>query len=118
VATRARDPQKRPSEYDEIVDVFSRFRLCKSWLITGGGQGSRVSERIDSELLKHGWQFENSVTRRDELQEIFDELGREASYGASTTHMSKLLPRIRGGGGAGCPLLVLGIRKSLYDKGS
>ncbi len=28
--------------------------------------------------------------------------------------MSKLLPRIRGGGGGGCPLLVLGISSKLY----
>lgn len=54
------------------------------------------------------------VTRCDELQEIFDSLGRGSSYGSSTTHMSKLLPRIEGGGGAGCPLLVFGIRKTLY----
>jgi hypothetical protein len=54
------------------------------------------------------------ITRCDELQEIFDQLGRGSSYGASTTHMSKLLPRIQGGGGAGCPILVLGIKKSLY----
>jgi len=54
------------------------------------------------------------ITRCDELQDIFNELGRGSSYGASTTHMSKLLPRIEGGGGAGCPILVLGISKSLY----
>lgn len=54
------------------------------------------------------------VTRCDELQDIFDALGRGSSLGSSTTHMSKLLPRIIGGGGAGCPLLVFGIRKSLY----
>lgn len=54
------------------------------------------------------------ITRCDELQEIFKELGRGSSYGASTTHMSKLLPRIEGGGGAGCPILVFGISKSLY----
>jgi len=47
------------------------------------------------------------ITRCDELQDIFDEFQRGNSYGASTTHMSKLLPRIEGGGGAGCPLLVL-----------
>lgn len=57
------------------------------------------------------------ITRCDELQDIFDDLGRGSSYGASTTHMSKLLPRIQGGGGAGCPILVFGIRKSLYAKG-
>jgi hypothetical protein len=56
------------------------------------------------------------VTRCDELQEIFDGLGRGTSYGSSTTHMSKLLPRIQGGSGGGCPLLVLGIRKSLYQE--
>jgi len=54
------------------------------------------------------------ITRCDELQEIFKELGRGSSYGASTTHMSKLLPRIEGGSGAGCPLLIIGISKKLY----
>ena len=54
------------------------------------------------------------VTRCDELQTIFDGLGRGKSYGSSTTHMSRLLPRINGGGGGGCPILALGIRKELY----
>lgn len=54
------------------------------------------------------------ITRCDELQDIFNELGRGPSYGASTTHMSKLLPRIQGGSGGGCPILVFGISKSLY----
>lgn len=53
------------------------------------------------------------ITRSDALQEIFNDLGRGSSYGNSTTHMSKLLPRIQGGSGAGCPLLVFGITKSL-----
>ncbi len=56
------------------------------------------------------------ITRCDELQEIFDALGRGKSFGNSTTHLSKLLPRIEGGGGAGCPILVFGIKKSLYVK--
>lgn len=54
------------------------------------------------------------ITRCDNLQEIFADLGRGSSYGASTTHMSKLLPRIDGGGGGGCPILVFGITKNLY----
>lgn len=54
------------------------------------------------------------ITRRDELQDIFNNLGRGSSYGASTTHMGKLLPRIEGGSGAGCPIIVFGISKSLY----
>lgn len=54
------------------------------------------------------------ITRSDELRDVFADLGRANSFGESTTHMSKLLPRVIGGGGGGCPLLVLGIRKALY----
>ena len=56
------------------------------------------------------------VTRCDELQDIFDRLGRGTSYGSSTTHMSKLLPRIQGGSGGGCPLLIFGIKNVLYEE--
>ena len=56
------------------------------------------------------------VTRCDDLQDIFKELQRGSSFGASTTHMSKLLPRMNGGGGGGCPLLVFGISKRLYEE--
>jgi hypothetical protein len=54
------------------------------------------------------------VTRSSELQSIFDQLGRGASYGASTTHFSKLLPRIEGGGGGGCPIVAFAIKKECY----
>lgn len=53
------------------------------------------------------------VTRSDELQGLFQSLGRSPSYGGSTIPMSKLLPRTEGGSGAGCPLLVFGIKRSL-----
>jgi hypothetical protein len=56
------------------------------------------------------------ITRCDQLQEIFDSLGRGSSYGSSTTHMSKLIPRIEGGSGGGCPILVFGITRKLYAK--
>lgn len=161
------------SEYDDICDILTRFRLRKSWITVGGGRKSKVADWIDCELFQKGWKpknfdtkitvdekvmespthevdcFKNRValeiewnnkdpffdrdlnnfrllfdlraisvgviiTRCDELQDIFDSLGRGASYGASTTHMSKLLPRIQGGGGAGCPLLAFGIRRNLY----
>ena len=55
------------------------------------------------------------VTRCDELQAIFDSLGRGSSYGQTTTILSKLLRKMEGGSGGGCPVLVLGIRQSLYD---
>lgn len=162
-----------PLEWQDILDLLSRFRLNKSWITHPGGSKSQVSAAIDSFLYERGWQekqfatqvvvdhvsldtpthkvdcvknrialeiewnnkdpfFDRDlnnfrllfelraisvgviITRCDELQDIFKELGRGSSYGASTTHMSKLLPRIEGGGGAGCPLLVFGISKNLY----
>jgi hypothetical protein len=56
------------------------------------------------------------VTRGSELQAIFDSLGKGASYGNSTTHLEKLLPRLDGGGGGGCPVLVFAISDALYVK--
>jgi hypothetical protein len=54
------------------------------------------------------------ITRCTELQKIFNKLGRGKSFGNSTTHMGKLLPRIDGGGGGGCPVVVFGIRDTAY----
>jgi hypothetical protein len=163
------------SELDDIIDLLTQFKLCKSWITKPGGRKSKVSAAIDSFLFERGWAekefatsvkvdeitmdspthkidcFKNRValeiewnnkdpffdrdlnnfrllfdlraisvgviiTRCDHLQAIFDRLGRGDSYGASTTHMSKLLPRIEGGGGAGCPILVFGISERLYRK--
>ncbi len=162
-----------PNEWNDIVDVLTRFRLKKKWITSSGGRKSKVSAYIDSFLYDKGWEekefetkvvvdgrsvdtpthkvdcFRNRValeiewnnkdpffdrdlnnfrllfdlrvisvgviiTRSDELQEIFNALGRGSSYGASTTHMSKLLPKIEGGSGAGCPILVFGISRKLY----
>jgi len=54
------------------------------------------------------------LTRCDELQEVFDGLGRGSSSGNSTTHMSKLLAGREGGGGAGCPIIVIGFKQKLF----
>lgn len=163
------------NELNDLVDVLTRFRLRKSWIVVGGGNKSQVSNWIDGELAFKGWTpknfdtrivvdeisldspthevdcFKNRIaleiewnnkdpfydrdlnnfrllfdlrvisvgiiiTRCDELQGLFNTLGRGKSYGNSTTHMAKLLPRIQGGSGAGCPLLVFGIRRSLYEE--
>ncbi|MDT8857464.1 BglII/BstYI family type II restriction endonuclease [Paracoccaceae bacterium Fryx2] len=165
--------QDYPSEWQDLLDLLSAFRLKKSWVTIGGGNKSKLSGFIDAFLLERGWvekQFQTAfevdgarldspthkidcfkncvaleiewnnkdpffdrdlnnfrllfdlravsvgiiITRADELQDIFNQLGRGSSYGNSTTHMSKLLPRIEGGGGAGCPILVFGIKKSLF----
>ena len=55
------------------------------------------------------------ITRSTKLQQIFNDLGKGSSYGSSTTHMSKLVPRILGGGGGGCPILVFAISPACYD---
>lgn len=56
------------------------------------------------------------VTRSTELNQIFKGLGKKVAdkYGASTTHMAKLLPRIEGGGGGGCPIIAFGITRRQY----
>lgn len=54
------------------------------------------------------------ITRSTELQAIFNGLGKGASYGASTTHHTKLWPRLDGGGGGGCPVLTFAITPKLY----
>ena len=58
------------------------------------------------------------VTRATELQDIFDELGRGKSYGNSTTHMGKLVPKLNNRASGGCPVLAFGIKKSAYDPNS
>lgn len=50
------------------------------------------------------------ITRSWELQSIFKQLGKGASYGKATTHHEKLWPKVEGGGGGGCPVLTFAIR--------
>jgi hypothetical protein len=54
------------------------------------------------------------ITRCDELQSIFNSLGRGKSYGSSTTILSKLKLKLDGGAGGGCPVLAVGMKSSLY----
>ncbi len=163
-----------PDEWADITDVLGRLILRKSWIEVGGGNESKVSKFVGSELKLKGWAerkfktailvdghqtdspthkvdcFKNKVglevewnnkdpffdrdlnnfrllfelralsvgiilTRCDELQRIFDGLGRGKAYGNTTTQIKKLLPRLEGGAGGGCPVLVFGIRSALYD---
>jgi hypothetical protein len=55
------------------------------------------------------------ITRMSELQNLFNKLGKGASYGASTTHWDKLIPKVDGGGAGGCPLLLVGMGMQCYD---
>jgi hypothetical protein len=67
------------------------------------------------------------ITRSSELHTLFKRMDAQLAascgaglpklirkYGGSTTHMAKLLPRVGGGRAGGCPILVFGIKSSLY----
>ncbi len=66
------------------------------------------------------------VTRSNELDPWIVSLGKysdqngkirqyKSKFGASTTHMNKLLPRLDAGRNGGCPILVFGITTNLLD---
>lgn len=54
------------------------------------------------------------ITRCDELQRIFNSLGKGGSYGRTTTILSKLRRKLDGGSGGGCPVLAVGMKSTLY----
>jgi len=60
------------------------------------------------------------ITRCSDLKEIFKELrdknGKRITtkYGATTTHMGKLAPKLEQGASGGCPVAVFGITAKLY----
>jgi hypothetical protein len=53
------------------------------------------------------------VTRSTSLNTLFKRLGILKKYGASTTHVDKLIPRLEAGRSGGCPVLVFGITEKL-----
>lgn len=55
------------------------------------------------------------ITRADELQELFYDVGKKTAAGMSTTHMSKLIPKMKNQASGGCPVLAFGITKKKYD---
>lgn len=66
------------------------------------------------------------ITRSNSLNPVFESLGNytdrygteraiKAKYGASTTHMGKLLPRLMAGRSGGCPVLVFGITPQIIE---
>ncbi|MCU7879064.1 MAG: hypothetical protein KZQ84_20165 [Candidatus Thiodiazotropha sp. (ex Lucinoma borealis)] len=67
------------------------------------------------------------VTRSNALDPWFSDLGEyedkngkvrtyKSKFGASTTHMGKLLPRLAAGRNGGCPVLVFGITPELLER--
>jgi hypothetical protein len=72
-----------PNEFKDIMDCLAGFILTKSHI----------------RVLAVGVM----ITRMSELQGLFNRLGKGKSYGASTTHWNKLIPKVDGGGAGGCP---------------
>ena len=59
------------------------------------------------------------ITRSEDLNQVFKALDIMAKYGASTTWMGKLLPRLESRRNGGCPVLAVGIKKEcieLYER--
>ena len=55
------------------------------------------------------------LTRSEELNSIFKNVGIMAKYGASTTWMGKLLYRLNSRRNGGCPILAIGIKKECVE---
>lgn len=53
------------------------------------------------------------VTRSNTLDPVFRQMNLMSKYGASTTHINKLIPRLEAGRNGGCPILVFGITDKL-----
>lgn len=52
------------------------------------------------------------ITRSEELNQVFRKLGVSAKYGASTTWLGKLIPRLESRRHGGCPILAFGIKST------
>lgn len=112
------DDQVEPSPTHEIDCFKSRVALEVEW--------NNKDPFFDRDLNNFRLLYDLRVidlgviiTRSTELQRWQNEnwkmLGRDrGTYGKSTTHLEKLLPKIRGGGAGGCPVVVFSIRKEAY----
>lgn len=55
------------------------------------------------------------ITRSEDLNEVFSELGIRSKYGASTTWIGKLEYRLKSRRNGGCPILAVGIKKTCVE---
>ncbi|MBL8908175.1 MAG: hypothetical protein JNM20_15995 [Rhizobiales bacterium] len=106
----------RPQEWAEILTVLAGFTLLKSDILKPGGSKSLIANRIDGHFTRLGWREKKFDTKIvvDGQEYQAPTHRRGPSYGNSTTHMAKLIPRLNGGGGGGCPVVAIGIRKEAY----
>jgi hypothetical protein len=89
-----------PDEWVDILKVLRGFSLLRSDILKPGGRKSGISDKLDGHFFRLGWKEKGFDTG--------------PSYGSSTTHMARLRPRLEGGSGGGCPVVVFGIRGAAY----
>jgi len=126
-AERVVDGRAVSEESHKIDYVKGRVALDLEW--------NSKDQTFDRDLLafRAFFEFERIslgilVTRSNSLDPWIASLGSykdkhgtprtySQKYGASTTHMGKLMPRLESGRGGGCPVLVFGITPALLDGG-
>jgi Restriction endonuclease BglII len=52
-----------PDEWNDLVEILRGFRLLKSEILTAGGRKSPISDRIDTEFYRRGWQEKKFDTK-------------------------------------------------------
>ena len=74
-------------------------------------EASQDDGAVDEGTLLH---FQFKVTNQGgadlEIKDV------KASCGCTVPHWDKLIPKVDGGGAGGCPLLMIGIRKTCFDR--
>jgi hypothetical protein len=116
-----------------VLDVLRRFRLLKSEILAGGGNRSLISQRIDTTFYAKGWEekgFATSIivdeSKSDSPTHAVDcfkgsvavEMewnNKDPFFDRDTTHHEKLWPKVKGGGGGGCPVLTFAIKPINFE---
>ena len=129
--------QSYPEEFQDLVDTLEQFEIDLEDILEKGGNESHIPKKLNELLRPLGWKeieisgelivrlFEGKkrkeiyrefsltefISGSESMNQIFSSMGSEIKkkYGASTTWMGKLLPRIHARRHGGCPLLVVGL---------
>ena len=102
--------------YDRDLDNFRKLHslgvISVGVIVTRSTLGlNRLFHRIDQLLAELPFEYYRKRGKREEVRSV------SPKYGASTTHANKIYPKIEGGAGGQCPILVLGITDAADDKG-
>jgi hypothetical protein len=95
---------------------FVKGRVALEW------EWNSKDQTFDRDLIAFRAFFESNVidvgvivTRSASLNPVFKKLGLMPKYGASTTWIGKLVPRVEAGRNGGCPILAIGMTPRIID---